>query len=97
MGIVPTVLKCITVVELFVNHITRNKIRNKNWCENLKDCISRGRWHISYSREKLYNARTSFNQDKYKFCLLNFTQKRFCRSIINGDNQYIIFKIIHYN
>lgn len=43
MGIVPTVLKCITVVELFVNHITRNKTRNKNWCKNLKDGISRDR------------------------------------------------------
>lgn len=76
------------------SHYTKKKTRNKNWCKNLRDGISRGRQHTIYSREKLYNARTSFNQDKYKFCLLNFRQKQFCRSIKNGDNQYIIFKII---
>lgn len=43
MGIVPTVLNYINVVELFVNHITRNKTRNKNWRQNLIDGISRGR------------------------------------------------------
>lgn len=76
------------------SHYTQKKTRNKNRCKNLRDGISRGRQHTIYSREKLYNARTSFDQDKYKFCLLNFTQKQFCRSIINGDNQYIIFKVI---